>query len=110
MAKIVITIEDDPNREGYVKVTPNPSFDELTKRIVSGDAPSTADVVASTALLFLRNKGKSSLIKPIAPPLLRPNQSPPNVEKDTGLAPKQKVKQDDIGPEAINVVSEIGSI
>jgi len=71
MAKVTITIEDLPNREGMVKVLSTPDVKELMKRISSGDVPSHADTVAASALMYLRNKGKV-LIRP-RPSIIRPD-------------------------------------
>lgn len=56
MAKVTITIEDA--KDGMVRVSPDPMFSELMRRITSRDAPSKADQVAASALLHIRNVSK----------------------------------------------------
>ena len=71
MAKVTITIEDIPGRDGMVKTVSDPNVQELMRRISSGDVPSHADTVAASALMYLRNKGKV-LIRP-RPSIIKPD-------------------------------------
>ena len=71
MAKITLTIEDNPNGL-TVKVTSDPSFSAMTERSFSGAGITHAEGYAISALLHLRKcadsprkaKGKSQIIVP----------------------------------------------
>lgn len=73
MAKVTIVIEDDPNRKGIVKITPKPSFAELMKKINSGDELNTSEVVAASALMYMRKKGKTDSGLKYDPKLILPS-------------------------------------
>jgi len=72
MAKITITIEDKAG--GLVPVISDPTFQELMRRITSGDVPSAADRVAVVALRYLHKVSKASHKFDLSPQsLIKPN-------------------------------------